>query len=121
MQWRRVGGTWADIGTTDAGADGVSITNATINASGNLILTLSNGTTINAGMAKGNTGAVGPQGPQGVQGIKGDTGAVGPQGEQGPQGDPGPAGMTNQAITNLISQQTDQKFAELEVLALAGL
>ena len=116
MQWRRVGGTWADIGTTDAGADGVSITNATINASGNLILTLSNGTTINAGMAKGNTGAVGPQGPQGVQGIKGDTGAVGPQ---GPQGVPGPVVMTEQQIRDLV-QASASKTRLLALAALAG-
>ena len=116
MQWRRVGGTWADIGTTDAGADGVSITNATINASGNLILTLSNGTTINAGMAKGNTGAVGPQGPQGVQGIKGDIGAVGPQ---GPQGVPGPVVMTEQQIRDLV-QASASKTRLLALAALAG-
>ena len=114
MQWRRVGGTWADIGTTDAGADGVSITNTTINASGNLILTLSNGTTINAGMAKGNTGPEGPQGPQGVQGIKGDTGAVGPQ---GPQGVPGPVVMTEQQIRDLVQASA----SETRLLALAAL
>ena len=41
---------------------------------------------------KGDTGAQGPKGDTGAQGPKGDTGAQGPQGPEGPQGPVGPQG-----------------------------
>lgn len=44
---------------------GNDIQSATINDSGHLILTLTDGTTLDAGVAKGDTGAIGPQGPAG--------------------------------------------------------
>ena len=47
------------------GTDGVSVTNATVTGA-NLIITLSNSATINAGNVQG------PQGPQGDQGLAGD-------------------------------------------------
>ena len=50
-----------------------------------LILTLNDGTTINAGLA---------QGPQGPAGADGQDGAQGPQGVAGPQGATGPQGLT---------------------------
>ena len=72
-----------------------------------MVVTLSDGSTVDAGTfvtpqgpkgdtgaqgPKGNTGAQGPKGDTGAQGPKGDTGAQGPQGIQGPQGPAGPAG-----------------------------
>jgi len=48
----------------NAGADGVSITSATL-SSDNLILTLSNASTIDAGNVRGAQGPTGPTGPQG--------------------------------------------------------
>lgn len=48
-----------------------------------LELTLSNGSTINAGTI---TCPQGPKGEQGEQGIQGETGPQGIQGETGPQG-----------------------------------
>ena len=72
-----------------------------------MTVSLSDGSTIDAGTfiapqgpkgdtgaqgPKGNTGAQGPKGDTGAQGPKGDTGAQGPQGIQGPQGPEGPAG-----------------------------
>ena len=72
-----------------------------------MVVTLSNGDTVDAGTfvapqgpqgVKGDTGAQGPQGvkgdtgAQGPQGVKGDTGAQGPQGPAGPQGPVGPQG-----------------------------
>lgn len=51
-----------------AGLLGKNIQSAAINDSGHLILTLTDGTTLDAGVAKG------------AQGAKGDTGATGPQG-----------------------------------------
>ena len=74
---------------------GQLIDDAEVDESGNLILTLHNGTQLNAGHVvgpqgeqgpKGDTGATGPQGP------KGDTGAIGPQGPQGATGQQGPQG-----------------------------
>lgn len=47
------------------GVQGVSVTNATINASGKLIITLSNGNTVDAGSAIGPKGATGATGPAG--------------------------------------------------------
>ena len=88
-----------------------TLSSATVSGD-DLILTLSDGSTINAGSVRGATGATGPQGPagndgsdgaqgiQGPQGLKGDTGDAGPTGPQGPQGlkgdtgDTGPAGPT---------------------------
>lgn len=56
---------------------GKDIQSAAINDSGHLILTLTDGTTLDAGVAKG---------------AKGDTGGTGPQGPAGPQGAPGADG-----------------------------
>ncbi len=67
------------------GDDGIHVQNATVNGMGDLIVTLTDGTIINAGYVVG---------PDGAQGPQGDTGAQGPQGEpvpQGPQGDCRPA------------------------------
>lgn len=74
------------------GADGISVTSAVVNDDGNLILTLSNGSAINAGSS------VGPAGPQGLQGVKGDTGDTGPQGLQGIKGDKGDTGAASTVL-----------------------
>lgn len=65
------------------GGDGVSITNCTINDSGNLIITLSDGTTIDAGHCVG---------AKGDKGDKGDAGADGTPGTPGTPGSPGADG-----------------------------
>lgn len=68
-----------------------------------MTVSLSDGSTVDAGTfvapqgpqgVKGDTGA---QGPQGLKGDKGDTGAQGPQGIQGPQGPVGPQGPAGPA------------------------
>ena len=51
-----------------------------------MTVSLSDGSTVDAGTF------VALQGPQGPQGVKGDTGAQGPQGPIGPQGPVGPQG-----------------------------
>ena len=90
--------------TGAAGADGISVTTAEVDLQGNLQVTLSDSTTINAGYVvgpqgpqglkgdKGDTGETGPMGPQGIQGLTGPMGPQGPQGEQGIQGEQGPVG-----------------------------
>ena len=87
-------------GTISRGLQVVDINEDT----GHLILTLTDGQTVDLGKVvgdtgpqgpKGDTGATGPRGPAGAQGAKGDTGAQGPQGDtgpQGPQGETGPQG-----------------------------
>jgi hypothetical protein len=62
------------------GVNGTSVSNADVNTNGDLIITLTDSTTINAGNVVGVNGATGAQGPAG------ETGATGPQ---GPQGEPG--------------------------------
>jgi len=54
-----------------------------------MVVTLSNGSTVDAGTfvaPQGPQGVKGDTGAQGPQGVKGDTGAQGPQGIQGPSG-----------------------------------
>ena len=51
-----------------SGQNGVSVTGATIDGSGHLIVTLSNGNTIDAGMAKGADGTNGTNGTNGTDG-----------------------------------------------------
>ena len=60
-----VGQTGATGPQGNAGVDGVSVTNASLSTN-NLIITLSNASTIDAGNVRG------PVGPQGAQGIQGD-------------------------------------------------
>ena len=54
-----------------------------------MVVTLSNGNTVDAGIfvaAQGPQGVKGDTGAQGPQGVKGDTGAQGPKGDTGAQG-----------------------------------
>lgn len=58
--------TWKSI---TRGEDGTSLTNAEVDINGDLILSLSNGTTINVGKVKGEKGADGVNGIDGVDGV----------------------------------------------------
>lgn len=62
----KTGTTTASISDGNTGAAGVSVTNAHINSSGYLIITLSDNTTINAGLAQGSGSGSGGTGPAGV-------------------------------------------------------
>ena len=77
-----------------AGGGGNSVTDAQVNGDGDLIITLSDGTTINAGHVVGADGAQGPEGPQGPPGAEGEQGPAGPKGDTGEQGPQGPKGDT---------------------------
>ena len=77
-----------------------------------MVVTLSNGSTVDEGTfvapqgVKGDTGAQGPKGDkgdtgaQGPQGVKGDTGAQGPKGDTGATGAPG-VSITDVTITEV--------------------
>ncbi|MFM2192282.1 MAG: hypothetical protein RLZZ118_1239, partial [Bacteroidota bacterium] len=86
------GATGATGAQGTAGTNGISVTNSQV-INDSLRITLSNGTTINAGYVKGNTGATGPQGPIGLTGA---TGAVGASGINGTNG----VSVTNSAVTS---------------------
>lgn len=95
------------------GPAGTSISGADVNSSGHLILSLSNGQTVDAGSvigpsgpagAAGTVGATGLQGPAGPTGPAGPIGPAGPAGATGPAGPPGPAGAsanTSQTFTSV--------------------
>lgn len=68
------------------GDQGVSVSAINIDGAGELIVSLSDGSSVNPGKV------VGPEGPQGIQGLQGDIGPKGDQGVQGIQGETGPQG-----------------------------
>ena len=71
------GNTGATGPTGPAGADGVDVTNAAVNGSNHLIITLSDASTIDAGYVKGDTGATGATGATGPAGTNGTNGTNG--------------------------------------------
>ena len=79
----------AGLGGADGkdGKDGVGINNIEISNDGNLLITLTNGTSLNLGNIKG------AKGDQGIQGEKGEKGDQGIQGEKGDKGDAGLGGI----------------------------
>jgi hypothetical protein len=104
------------------GVDGVGFASAVVDISGNLILTKTDGTSVNVGAVKGTQGEQGPAGSQGAQGLQGvgitsavinstgnlvltlsngstidagsSIGPQGPKGDTGSQGAQGPAGTS---------------------------
>ncbi|MGB0648288.1 MAG: hypothetical protein ACPGQS_13980, partial [Bradymonadia bacterium] len=92
-------GAWIGDPTGLVGPEGNSIEQVSINENGELVITMSDATTTNAGVVQGAPGAAGPQGEVGAEGPQGPQGEVGPvgpqdvQGEVGPQGVAGPQGV----------------------------
>lgn len=87
-----------------AGGGGKSVTDAQVNEDGDLIITLSDGTTINAGHVVGADGAQGPEGPQGPPGAEGEQGPAGPKGDTGEQGPQGPAGADGVGLPTVTAE-----------------
>lgn len=93
------------------GTDGVSVTNATIDSNGHLIITLSNGQTVDTGMAKGPQGNPGATGTtftpavssEGVISWTNDGGKENPQSVniKGPQGETGATGPSDVRFNNI--------------------
>lgn len=88
--WTDVGPIRGEQGDTGApGTNGVSVTGANVNGAYELVLTLSSGSTVNAGNVRGpagSNGADGADGADGAPGAKGDKGDKGDQGDAGVQG-----------------------------------
>lgn len=72
-----------------AGKDGKSITDTEINSAGELILTLSDGSTLNVGRVVGRDGADGANGKDGLNGKDGSNGIDGAEGKDGVDGKDG--------------------------------
>lgn len=76
-------------------ASTVSVSGAQIDADGHLILSMSDGSTLDAGLArgeKGEKGDKGDKGEQGIQGLPGEKGEKGDKGDRGPRGEKGERG-----------------------------
>jgi hypothetical protein len=88
------------------GSGGTSIytKNATINEDGNLIITLSDGSVINAGRC------VGPQGEAGETGATGPTGETGPAGKDGTNGVNGEDGVDGISPTIEVYSNTANSY-----------
>jgi len=97
-------GTQGSTGNTGSqGPAGLSVTSASVNGAGRLLIVRSDSSTVDAGVV------VGPQGAQGIKGDTGDTGATGPAGSNGTSGSNG-VGITTAAVNGsgrLIITKTD--------------
>lgn len=74
------------------------VVGAVVNESGHLIITLSNGQTIDAGLVRGTDGTLGAKGETGSTGPQGPKGETGPVGATGPQGEKGEKGERGQSL-----------------------
>ena len=104
-----------------------TITSVTVNHVGNLIVTLTGNTIVDAGYVVGPRGNVGPQGAQGIQGIQGNVGPQGIQGNVGPQGIQGIQGavgsgtvITASATTISIVSSGTKRRAASTTWSMAG-
>lgn len=104
-----VGAIKGDTGDTGpSGTNGVSVTGAAIDGAGHLILTLSSGGPIDAGVAKGADGASGAPGSDGTDGTDGADGAAGPRGARIESFSGGtPPTITDQIVGDLALSETD--------------
>lgn len=85
------------------GLSSKGISSTSIDASGDLIIFYTDGSSVNVGKVVGPKGDQGLQGSNGAQGPKGDKGDTGATGPQGPQGIPGSGGG---GINGFISPDT---------------
>ena len=89
--------------TGSQGPAGLSVTSASVNGAGRLLIVRSDSSTVDAGSV------VGPQGAQGIKGDTGATGNTGPAGSNGTSGSNG-VGITTAAVNGsgrLIITKTD--------------
>ncbi len=87
------------------GPDGVSISGLDIDEkTGHLHVYLSDGSTVDAGMARGPQG---PQAPKGDRGDRGEMGVKGAKGDKGPKGDTGEPGTSGVGIADIEVDPVD--------------
>ena len=100
------------------GAAGASVTGASVNSAGHLILALSSGSAIDAGSVTGPAGANGATGPAGPVGASGPAGATGPA---GPPGTAGAGGTSNTlaSVSNLVTKITPM-MVYIDVISSQG-
>ena len=94
--------------TGEQGPAGLSVTSASVNSFGRLLIVKSDNSTVDAGSV------VGPQGAQGLKGDTGEAGATGPAGSNGTSGTNG-VGITTAAVNgsgNLIITKTDSSTVD---------
>ncbi len=96
-------------GSGTPGEDGVGVVSVAINGTGHLLVTLSDGNVIDAGVAKGADGAAGATGP------KGDTGATGANGIGVPAG-----GSTGQVLRKTNGTDYNTSWITLTGLPTGG-
>ncbi|TPW26087.1 collagen-like domain-containing protein, partial [Pararhizobium mangrovi] len=102
--------------TGDVGPRGLTVTQGAVDANDHLILTLNDGSTLDAGKVVGPAGATGPKGEQGAEGPKGPTGDAGPTGKTGSAGqsayeiaiDEGFTGTEGDWLETLVGPQGEQ-------------
>lgn len=87
-----------------AGGGGQSVTDARVDDNGDLIITLSDGNTLNAGHVVGAQGPAGPPGEQGPRGQQGEQGPAGPKGDTGDTGPQGPAGADGVGLPTVTAE-----------------
>jgi len=91
--------------TGSQGPAGLSVSSASVNGAGRLLIIRSDNSTVDAGSVIGPQGVQGIQGPigstglQGLQGERGDTGAQGVKGDTGIKGDTGTTGADGVGIS----------------------
>lgn len=102
------------------GGDGVSVTGATIDANGDLIITLSDSSTLNAGRARGVDGADGQDGATGAKGDKGDKGDTGAAGTNGTNGTNGQGVPTGGTTGQILAKTSNADFATQWIAAPSG-
>ena len=90
------------------GTDGVGVASSEINALGELVITYSDGNTVNLGRVVGNDGAQGVQGEKGEKGDKGDQGIQGEKGDKGDAGINGTNGADGVGITDVTINADDE-------------
>jgi S1-C subfamily serine protease len=93
-----------------AGKAGGQLAGATIDSSGNLVVSMSDGSVTNVGHA------VGPTGPTGVTGSAGTTGAAGPTGPAGATGPAGSSGVSTGTSLSTIIKNVTPSIAYLDVI-----
>ena len=103
------------------GTDGIGVASSEINALGELVITYSDGNTVNLGKVVGNDGAQGAQGEKGEKGDKGDQGVQGEKGDAGINGTNGADGVGITDVTINADNELVLSFSNGNVINLGNI